>query len=253
MNFAQKKIVIFDLDGTLAPSKSRMLPDMTETLGKLMQVKQVAVISGGMWEQFEKQFLSALTDSSDIFHQLFLMPTSGTRLYVWRDGWQEVYAELLSDAERAKIRDAFAQALRDTHYVEPAEIFGDVIEDRGSQVTFSALGQKAPGALKEAWDPDGAKRAVIAQALEKYIPEFNIGQGGTTSIDITKKGVDKAFGVRKLAEHLGLSLDEILFIGDKIIPGGNDYPVRQMGVDSIQVTGPDMTRSVLEEFLNDSR
>ena len=91
------------------------------------------------------------------------------------------------------------------------KLWGEAIEDRGSQVTFSALGQQAPLAEKEKWDPDFAKRKKITAILEKLIPEFSIRMGGATSIDVTKPGIDKAYGIGKLRDTLHLSLKEMVY------------------------------------------
>src|SRR5690606_27985880 len=96
------------------------------------------------------------------------------------------------------------------------KIWGDQIEDRGSQITFSALGQDAPFEEKKGWDDDFAKRKKIVEHLKKPLKEFSIVMGGTTSIDITKPGIDKAYGIQKLKEVLGFDILEILFIGDAL-------------------------------------
>jgi len=75
-------------------------------------------------------------------------------------------------------------------------------------VTFSALGQQAPLAEKEKWDPDFAKRKKITAILEKHIPEFSIRMGGATSIDVTKSGIDKAYGIGKLRDTLHLFIEK---------------------------------------------
>jgi hypothetical protein len=113
---------------------------------------------------------------------------------------------------------------------------------RGTQVTFSALGQMAPKELKKKWNPDYKKRLKIKKALENYIPEFQINIRGTTSIDITKKGIDKVYAINQIEKHLNILKEEMLFVGDAIFPGGNDYPVKQVGIDCIEVSGPDETK-----------
>ena len=248
-----KELIIFDLDGTLAPSRSRMKPEMAIAFEKLLRIRKVAVISGGTLDQFQKQFLGSLPESGDIFKSLFLLPTSGTSLYAWEGSWKEEYREGLTAPEREKIISAFGYAFKDTGYQQPQKIYGDVIEDRGSQVTFSALGQQAPLPEKSIWDPDGAKRHILIDALSKYIPEFDLGIGGTTSIDITKKGVNKAFGIEKLSGYLYLPKEKMLYLGDKVIPGGNDYPVKECGVDCIQVDDEDMTCRIIEEWVTEKR
>jgi len=239
-----KKLVAFDLDGTLAASKQPLEPDMAEALADLLGVVDVAVISGGDWPQFDKQVASRLPDRADRT-RLWLMPTTGTKLYTFREGrWSAVYAELFSDGEKKRIVEAFDTALKATGFV-PERSWGERIEDRGSQITFSALGQQAPLDAKEKWDPDHAKRRVIQADLKQRLPGLAINIGGSTSIDVTREGVDKAYGLKKLSEESGIALDAMLFVGDAIFPGGNDYPAKELGLDTVRVRDPQETLAVI--------
>jgi phosphomannomutase len=239
-----KELVAFDLDGTLAESKQAIKEDMGEALADLLQVAHVAVISGGDWPQFDKQVASRLPARADL-SRLWLMPTTGTKLYTHQSGeWTTVYAELFDDETKKNIIDAFDASLEATGFV-PEETWGERIEDRGSQITFSALGQQAPVDAKEKWDPDFAKRKVIQADLKKRLPELSINMGGATSIDITQKGVDKAYGLKRLRDESGIALDKMMFIGDAIFPGGNDYPAKELGLDTVRVRDPHDTLSVI--------
>ncbi len=239
-----KKLVAFDLDGTLAESKQPLQEPMGEALADLLDVANVAVISGGDWPQFEKQVASRLPERADRT-KLWLMPTTGTKLYRYEDGqWHAIYAELFDDAEKKKILESFDAALEATGF-KPEKTWGERIEDRGSQITFSALGQEAPLEAKEKWDPDFAKRKVIQADLRGRLPELSINMGGATSIDITQKGVDKAYGLKKLRDASGIALDEMMFIGDAIFPGGNDYPAKELGLDTVRVKDPEGTLAAI--------
>jgi len=99
-------------------------------------------------------------------------------------------------------------------------------------------------AEKSKWDPDYSKRKKIKAILDPLIPEFSVRMGGATSIDVTKPGIDKGYGVRKLRDILSISLEEMIFIGDALFPGGNDYPAKEAGVVSIPVRGPQETKPV---------
>lgn len=238
-----KELVAFDLDGTLAESKQPLSNPMGEALADLLGVAHVAVISGGDWPQFEKQVASRLPDRADR-RRLWLMPTTGTKLYRYDGAWQPIYAELFDDAQKHTILAAFDAALVATGFV-PEQTWGERIEDRGSQITFSALGQQAPIDAKEHWDPDFAKRKVIQADLRQRLPGLSINMGGATSIDITREGVDKAYGLKKLSAASGIALDAMMFIGDAIFPGGNDYPAKELGLDTVRVGDPEETLSVI--------
>ena len=229
------RAVVFDLDDTLAPSKSTMDPAMSSALAELLDRVPVCIISGGRFEQFESQALAGLTASEDALSRLHLMPTCGTRYYLRRDGsWALQYAEDLSADEKARAIAALEEGARELELWHPGA-WGDLIEDRGSQITFSALGQQAPVAQKHAWDPDGAKKLALWEYVSPRLPDLEVRGGGSTSIDITRKGIDKAYGIGKLIERLGLTLDQLLFIGDRLDPTGNDYPVYALGVASIAI------------------
>jgi phosphomannomutase len=242
-----KKLIIFDLDGTLAESKSPLDAEMAVLLVRLLDLVKVAVISGGAWAQFEKQLLSNLPND-DRLKRLSLLPTCGTRYYRWDGAWILLYAEDFTNGESKTIIDALNNAL-EASGLRPEKHWGEQIEDRGSQITFSALGQDAPLDEKKAWDPDFAKRKKIADILTPLIPEFSTHLGGSTSIDVTKPGIDKAYGIRKLQETLGLAIKDMIFVGDALFPGGNDYPAKQAGVLSIAVRDPHETKRVTEAFV----
>ena len=242
-----KKLIVFDLDGTLAPSKSSLAPQTAGLLRDLLGIIKVAVISGGTWTQFEKQLLTDLPQGS-LLANLSLLPTCGTKFFQYEGKWTELYSEDLTAEQRKKIIDSLNKAADEAGY-HAEKVWGKVIEDRGSQVTFSALGQQAPLAEKEKWDPDFAKRKKITKILKKLIPEFSVRMGGATSIDVTKPGIDKAYGIGKLQDTLHVSLKEMVYIGDALFPGGNDYPAEQAGVVSIPVKGPDDTNLVIKTII----
>lgn len=243
-----KKLVAFDLDGTLALSKQALKDDMAETLADLLGVADVAVISGGDWPQFDKQVASRLPARADL-SRLWLMPTTGTKLYTHQEGaWKPVYAELFDDAEKTKIIDAFGEALEATGFT-PEQTWGERIEDRGSQITFSGLGQAAPLKEKEGWDRDRKKRTALQATLRAVLPGLSINLGGTTSIDVTRAGVDKGYGLKRLSAESGVPLDGMLFIGDAIFPGGNDYPAVEIGLDTVRVRDVAETAAVVAAII----
>lgn len=242
-----KELIVFDLDGTLAQSKSPVDSEMAELLTSLLRVARVAVISGGAWLQFEKQVLAKLFRHAQI-ERLSILPTCGTQFFQFDGRWDSIYADDFDASEKGKINSALTQAIGSLK-IDDAQIWGKQIEDRGSQITFSGLGQQAPIEAKRKWDPSFTKRRKIQTLLDDLIPEFSVNLGGTTSIDITKPGIDKAFGIGKLRDTLGIAISDMLFIGDAIFPGGNDYPAKQAGVTSICVRDPEETKRVVEAIV----
>lgn len=254
-----KQLIAFDLDNTLAPSKSPLPDRMSSALSRLLDKFQVCVISGGKFGQFEKQILANLSADPTKLERLHFLPTCGTRYYVYdlsTQSWKQVYAEDFTEAEKKKIFHALNKGFDDLGYREK-EVYGDYIEDRGSQVTYSVFGQDIVDVLgeegvrrKEAWDPTDKKKHELRNYIAELIPEFEVRAGGVTSIDVTKPGVDKAYGMRKLMELLEVGKDDILFLGDKLQEGGNDYPVKAMGIDCLEVSRWQDTALVIEGMLH---
>ena len=242
-----KKLIVFDLDGTLAESKASIDAEMATLLDHLLKIVKVSVISGGAWLQFEKQVLAHLSEDQRL-KNLSLLPTCGTKFYKYGSKWDLLYSEDFSIEEKKKILSSLKQST-ETAELKPAKTWGDLIQDRGSQITFSGLGQQAPLEEKKKWDPDFAKRKKIKVQLDKLIPEFSVRLGGATSIDVTQQGIDKAYGIRKLRDVLGIAISEMIFIGDAVFPGGNDYPAKEAGALSIRVRDPHETKRVIEAII----
>lgn len=242
-----KKLVVFDLDGTLAKSKSTITKEMVSKLEKLLSVARVAIISGADWPQFQKQVLAKMSKGK-ILKNLSILPTCGTKFYSFKEKWVKTYAENFTSTQSKKIKTELQDAVNNSN-LSISKTWGKQIEDRDSQITFSALGQKAPLDAKKDWDPNFKKRKKIKAKLDKRLPDFDINLGGSTSIDITQKGADKAYGIEKLKEKFELKTSEIIFIGDALFLGGNDYPAKKTKVDCIQVKDPNETKIIIETII----
>lgn len=238
----RKKLIAFDLDGTLAPSKSHFHERMVNMFDRLLEKYHVCVISGGKYELFQRQFLTQITEDPECLQRLHLMPTSGTRYYRFKDGeWKELYAENISSEGKKRIIKALKEGLEESGY-KTDKVYGDIIEDRDSQISLSIFGQEIVAELgeegikiKEAWDPDASKKMRLRDLIAPKIPDFEVRAAGATTIDVTKPGIDKGYGMKKLMEHTGFKKEDILFMGDRIVPGGNDYAVEEIGIECISV------------------
>ncbi len=285
-----KKIFAFDIDDTLTESKQKLRYDMGELLLKLMEKSRVAIISGGSFEQFNKQILSSLNEVAKImnlptgaqagsalasgnalphFANLSLLPAAGSMRYEYdlmSAEWKMTHLSHFPDDLKKKTLDALADVLA-TRSVSagedaanpanvganpfelPAQSFGDIVEDRQTQITFSALGQKAPVDLKRTWDPDQAKRKKIKAHLDALLPDADISMGGMTSIDILPKGQNKATGLEGMLAAHSLTKADMSFVGDALFEGGNDYSVALAGIDTIMVKNPAETANLIKSWL----
>lgn len=250
-----KKVLAFDIDQTLNVAKTPITDDIAELLIKCLDHFEICPISGQKFDQFLVQIVNRLEDNgvtSEQLTHLHLFVAQGTQYYRF-DGkdWQQIYNYPLTDEQVRKISETIERAARELGYWEEDKLqAGDeIIENRLSQVTFSALGQKAGTEEKYAWDPDHKKREQIVALCKKYSPEFDYEIGGTTSINAITPGMNKVFGMTHLLEELKVTKEDILYFGDMTQPGGNDYPVVQMGIDTITVRNHEDTAFALRGIL----
>ncbi len=246
-----KKTIVCDLDGTLARSKSSLTPEMAEVICRLLPKYSFVVVSGGAFSQFEKQFLSSFSCPKELMKNLYLFPTMGSTCYVYdeeSDDWKQTYNENFTEIEKIEIIKALNESIAESG-LDLSSPYGGIIEDRGSQVTFSGRGQDAPIDVKVKWDHDQIRRKALVELIKKRIPQYEISIGGTTSIDITRKGVDKAYAIRKIEELLKVKDEDIIFVGDALFKGGNDAAVKKTHIDYIQTDGPDQTIEILRNYL----
>lgn len=257
-NLNKKDLIVFDFDGTLARTKAPIDKQMNRLIAKLLSVKKVAVIGGGKYGIFKELLVRPLICSKKLFKNLFLFPATSTSFYRYQRGWQQVYALKLPKWQRDKIKKTFHEVFLAVGYQHPKKTYGVVIEDRGTQVTFSALGQEVVKMLgekkgvwlKEQWKREHTKdKMKIAKLLAKRLPELEVRAAGYTSIDVTKKGIDKAYGLKQIEKYLKIKIKNMLFIGDAIFPGGNDYAVTKTPIDYISVSGPADTKKIIKEII----
>ena len=250
-----KKVLAFDIDQTLNVAKTPITDEIAELLTKCLEKFEVCPISGQKFDQFLIQIVNRLPNPTpEQLSHLHLFVAQGTQYYrfnVEKKDWEQVYNYPLTDEQVAKISATIEQAAKELGYWEEDKLKpGDeIIENRLSQVTFSALGQEAGTEEKYAWDPDHKKREQIVKRCKELAPEFDYEIGGTTSINAITPGMNKTFGMTHLLEELKVEKSDILYFGDMTQPGGNDYPVVAMGIDTITVRNHEDTEFALRGIL----
>jgi HAD superfamily hydrolase (TIGR01484 family) len=250
-----KKVLSFDIDNTLNVAKTPMTGEMAAVLRETLTKWQIAPISGQKFEQFLIQVVNPLKNAGatdDELKNLHLFVAQGTQYYTY-DGhdWQQVYNYALTEKQVREISAALETAAKELGYWEEDKLApGDeIIENRESMIAFSALGQTAAVDAKMAWDPDMTKRNAMAARAKKLAPNYDFEVGGTTTINASLPGTNKQFGMGKLLEHLKVEKFDVLYFGDMTQPGGNDYPVVQMGFETITVRDWQETANVLRGIL----
>lgn len=253
------ELVIFDLDDTLSESKTDLSKDMGDLLFELLKRTKVGIISGCAHTQFEKQLLKQLNSSvfpnPNVLYNLYLMPSSGSQLFQYEvmKNWYRVYHDTLLLREKVLICEEFKMACAITGILPKDDLeYGEIGEDRDSQITFSMLGQNAPSSVKKPYDPDQSKRLQIAKVINDSIGwGYEATVGGATSIDITRKGSNKASGVNKLLEHLKIDKSRVVFVADALFPGGNDHSVISTGVKCIPTGSVKETGEIIRTILGE--
>ena len=250
-----KKVLAFDIDQTLNIAKTPIPDEIADLLTKCLDHFEICPISGQKFDQFLIQIVNRLEKATpEQLSHLHLFVAQGTQYYhynIEKKDWDQVYNYPLTDEQVAEITKAIETAARELGYWEEDKLMeGDeIIENRLSQVTFSALGQKAGTDVKYAWDPDHKKRDAIVKRAKELAPDFEYEVGGTTSINAFVPGMNKVFGMTHLMEELKVEKEDILYFGDMTQPGGNDYPVVQMGIDTITVRNHEDTAYALRGIL----
>ncbi len=258
-----KKALSFDIDQTLNIAKTPVPDEIAELLTKCLDHFEICPISGQKFDQFLIQIVDRLVETGHATEEqlshLHLFVAQGTQYYRYnpsgngynKENWERVYNYPLTDEQVAKISKTIEESARELGFWEEDKLAeGDeIIENRLSQVTFSALGQKAGTEAKYAWDPDCKKREQIVKLCKEKAPEFEYEIGGTTSINAITPGMNKQFGMTKLLEYLKLEMKDVLYFGDMTQPGGNDYPVVKMGFDTITVRSHEDTAYALRGIL----
>lgn len=243
-----KKIIAFDLDGTLAESKHPIAQDVASLVSKLAQQAKVIVISGGSYSQYQKQFIPMV--GTEHLENIILMPTNGSVRYEYvNNEWVMTKSFPFNEEVKARVLAELNSIILNEKYGVPSEHFGEYVEDRGTQITFSGYGQFAPNEKKSAWDVSREKRIKIKEYLESRIPEVEAHVGGMTSVDILPKNFNKAAGLVAYLQEHNLTVEDAVFIGDAVFPGGNDYSPSQVGIETISTDGPEHTKQIIETLL----
>lgn len=240
------KIFVFDLDGTLTKSKTKVSATMARLLSRLLTNECVAVISGADMKQFSLQLLSGIPKNANL-KNLYLLPVNGGELWEFKNKWRAVYRDSLSSRERKTIAQALCGAYEK---FKPQKTYGRVIQNRGAQITLSLFGADAPLSMKAKSDPAQEKRKKIVADFLRRTKGFSAVIGGTTSIDVVKKGMGKPMGIKKLISYLHLKKQDVFFVGDAVYPRGNDYAVRQSGMRTQKVRGPLETAKIIKKFIS---
>lgn len=240
------KMIVFDMDGTLTPSRDRMTPEMIVLFRKLLSKYKVWVISWWWYGQFRKQVVDLIWDDEDLLKNLFLCPTCGTKMYLYKEKWfEEIYSLDLSEEEKDYIKNTLKKAIKELN-LNPKQIWWETIDDRDTQISYVILWVEAPLEEKYKWDKDFEKRKIIIEKVKDKFQDYDLLACWTTTIDITRKWVNKAYWIKNLSEASWIKLNEMIFVWDTVFCWWNDYPPLEIWVTSKRVFGIEDTMEYIK-------
>lgn len=221
---AAKKLLGFDLDGTLTQHKSPLGETNRRTLEKLAERYRLIMVGAGACKRIYKQLCE---------FPIEIIGNYGMQHSVIRDGQFEVVEERVCPVDREKIEVIAAELRRKLHLETFA---GESMEYHASgAMTFPILGTAAKLEDKLAYDPDRKKRRVMYPEVCKAFAGYTVFIGGSSSFDITPPGCDKYHALLDFCKANGLTPEEVVYIGDDFGPGGNDSQVKNGGIDCVEI------------------
>lgn len=248
----QPKMLAFDLDGTLACSKMPMHIDIAGLLAKALQSYPLAIVTGGSFALVKHQIIDpiAKVEVKDTnLEWMTLVTGSGAQFWYYINSlWQPGIQRQLSINDKHSASYWLEKEARKLGFWYE-QVYGPVLEDRGGQITFSALGQQAPIKEKQQWDPTGQKRQALRDAVALHLPNLQVVVGGLTSVDVFAPDLNKGSAIKTLAKQYCVKVEEILYFGDRLQPGGNDYPVIITGAQICAVNSWEDTYKILETIV----
>lgn len=203
------KYFLFDVDGTLTPSRGKIDKKFKKELTQFIECNPASIISGS-------DYIKTVEQIGDDVVQLFeySFNCSGNAVYQ--------YGELIRStdwmlAERARIY--LNECLEKSSYPDR---WGNHLEERVGAVNFSVIGRNCSQEQRKhyyEWDKIHQERAQIAKYITDNFTGLDAVVGGEISIDIYPTGGDKSQVLKFFRNK------QIIFFGDKCLPGGNDYPL----------------------------
>jgi HAD superfamily hydrolase (TIGR01484 family) len=253
IDFTKKRIIIADVDETICDSCQEISDEMAHQINSLIKKGfHFAFISGTTVKELQRMI------SSKVIEAHHILGTTGTNYtFVNNQGnnsdnnqrTKEIYNHSFTDEEKKNIFTVLEKLITQFN-IQSMTTKEDQLQDRDSQITLSAIGRNASLELKKKYDPDGLKRKEWINFIKEELNDYELKIGGTTSLDVTRKGLDKAWGIKEFAKYYNLPLNEIIYFGDKLYPGGNDYAASKI-VDCVAVKSPEDTLKELRRLYHE--
>ena len=229
-----KRLICFDLDGTLSQHKTPITQEVKTMLDRLSEKYKIMMVGAGnaprIWNQMGQ-------------YPIDIIGNYGMQEAVVKDGQLCIVREdtVVPDKEMFLEKCAY---LREKYGY--TQYYGDSVEFHpAGMVTFCLLGTPAPIDEKIAFDPTREKRRVLYPEVLELFPEHSVYIGGSSSFDFTPKQYNKYDAIMKYAAENGYSKEEILYVGDDFEDGGGDSHIHIYGMDYICIDDYRKTPEIL--------
>jgi len=252
------KIFIFDVDGTLTPSRLPMTEEFQKFFKEWVKKNKFYLVTGSDLPKLQEQMCYFDIEAEGIF------TCCGNQFWKPDPHIVNISAELIYDNKfelTSKLRNTLDVILMANRYPHR---YGNHIEDRGSMVNFSIVGRNCNQQQREEffkWDNEKGERKKLSIFIKQKFPELDAVLGGQISIDIYPKGNDKSQVLENIKNHINLDSHtktlagtyEYIFIGDRTKEGGNDYPLAKLMEETnncsyYQTEGWEQTKQILEKL-----
>ena len=239
------RIFIFDIDGTLTPSRLQMTEEFAKFFDKWSEKNKYYLVTGSDLDKTKEQLPIAYVDRAEA-----IFTCCGNQM--WRDD------ELIYSNKFNPPKDLIEYLERKVLKSEYPNRCGNHIEDRGSMVNFSVVGRDCTQEQREdyfEWDKAMGERNITCMEIKGTYPGIDAVVGGQISIDIYPKGMDKSQVLNVIEQERLVPPNEYIFIGDGIKNGGNDYPLAEL-MDNTEICdwyhtdGWEHTKEILENLID---
>jgi len=253
------KVTLFDMDGTLTPPREKISQSTLSALKDLQRQSDIGIVTGSDIDYIRQQLKDLLDVGGVSPGSIHLFPCNGTKHYKWNGtSYQKVYdvdmiKTIGNDQYRLILQNILSYQLLITIKHE-LPYTGTFFDYRGSMLNWCPIGRSASKEEREAWvayDKIHQIRKYIIEEIKNRLPDISeqltFSIGGQISIDIFPKGWDKTYVVNHLSNY-----EEIIFVGDKCNPGGNDHAIYALlkdgiGTQSYSVESPEDTIKVIRQ------
>ena len=247
------KIFIFDVDGTLTPSRQKMTKEFKAFFSIWSELNTFYLVTGSDLPKLQEQMNGLEIHSSGIF------TCCGNEFWQSDPAVHPKHCDLVYENKFEPPEDLIEYLQEKVKTSNYHQRTSNHIEDRGSMLNFSVVGRDCTQEQRDEyfeWDIKEGERRNISRAIGFRWTELDAVIGGQISIDIYPKGKDKSQILEHIDSDFSIPFGEqqqYIFIGDRTMKGGNDYPLAKLMEEThdcsyYQTEGPEQTQKILEKL-----